>query len=65
MLDPLKHNYMKKLMELYRQGKVPQAGQPMMTDVCHDDWCAIYRGRYCNCDPEIRFYPVEDLGRRN
>jgi hypothetical protein len=51
-------------MELYRQGKVPKAG-PMMTDVCHDDWCGIYRGRYCNCNPEIRFYPVEDLGRRN
>ena len=21
--------------------------------VQHDDWCAIYKGRPCNCDPDI------------
>jgi hypothetical protein len=39
----MKHNYMKKLMKLYREGKLPTAG---LTDLAiyHDDWCAIYRG---------------------
>ena len=23
-------------------------------EVAHDDWCRIYKGKYCNCDPEIR-----------
>ena len=64
MLDPSKHNYMKKIMELCRQGKVSPAGV-MMTDIYHDDWCAIYKGRHCNCDPEIKICPVEDLGRNS
>ena len=25
--------------------------------VCqHDEWCRIYDGRQCNCDPEIRVF---------
>jgi hypothetical protein len=26
-------------------------------DICHDDWCRIYQGGYCNCDPEIHLRP--------
>jgi hypothetical protein len=65
MLDPMKHNYMKKLMKLYGEGKLPPVGVSQ-TDVCHDDWCAIHQGRYCNCDPDIvvRVYRREDP-RRN
>ena len=23
-------------------------------DIYHKDWCRIYRGGYCNCDPDVR-----------
>jgi hypothetical protein len=64
MLDPTQHNYLKKLIKLFDQAKLPKAGLVVL-DVYHDDWCAIYRGRYCNCDPDIRLrrYPPLDPER--
>ena len=65
MIDPLTHNYMKKLVELYKQGKLPTAG---VSDIYffHDDWCGIYRGRSCNCEPIIEIRPWPNLDpRRN
>jgi hypothetical protein len=56
MIDPRKHNYYKKLMELLEQGKLPP-GRVTDVDICHDDWCRIYRGGYCDCDPEIKLRP--------
>lgn len=53
MLDPTKHNYYRKLLELYEEGKVPSKSVTDV-DIYHDDWCAIYRGGYCNCEPEIK-----------
>ena len=52
MLDPMKHNYMKKIMKLYQGGKLPPPGVAL-TDVCHNGWCGIYQGLYCNCNPDI------------
>jgi len=33
-------------------------GQPGITHmVCfHDDWCRIYDGEGCNCEPDVKFY---------
>jgi len=62
MLDPMKHNYMKKIMKLYQQGKLSPAGA-MITDVYHDAWCAINRGRHCNCNPEIKIRPATEHER--
>jgi hypothetical protein len=56
MVDPMKHNYMKKLMELYENGKLPRVGLNLV-DTYHDDGCAIYRGGRCNCDPDIEVRP--------
>jgi hypothetical protein len=53
MYDPMKHNYMKKLAEMQARGELPAAGLSDV-DIAHDDWCAIYTGSYCNCEPEIR-----------
>jgi hypothetical protein len=52
MYDPTNHNYFRKLLKLYEQGKLPTTGLHEL-DVCHDSWCRIYRGGYCNCDPDI------------
>ncbi|MBV9122726.1 MAG: hypothetical protein JO112_05175 [Planctomycetes bacterium] len=52
-MDPAKHNYYKKLMKLYRQGKIPKASLAEV-DIYHDDWCEVNKGGYCNCDPVIQ-----------
>lgn len=56
MIDPRKHNYYQKLMKLLEEGKVPR-GCISGVDVYHDNWCRIYHGGYCNCEPEIERRP--------
>jgi hypothetical protein len=56
MYDPRKHNYYRKLMKLVENGTIPP-DRLTEADVYHDDWCRIYRGGYCNCEPEIRVRP--------
>jgi hypothetical protein len=48
------HNYNLKLLRLHAEGKVPTGGL-WHADIRHDDWCAVFRGQYCDCDPDIRF----------
>jgi DNA-directed RNA polymerase subunit M/transcription elongation factor TFIIS len=59
----MKHNYCKKLMKLYRQGKIRTASLTE-ADIYHDGWCAINKGGYCNCDPdiELRSFPGSNGG---
>lgn len=52
-MNPTKHNYYKKLLKLYEQGEIPSASFTEV-DICHDDWCGIHSGDYCNCDPDIK-----------
>lgn len=44
-------NYVKKLIEMWDKEKYP----PDLYDafIFHDDWCGIYYGTPCNCDPDI------------
>jgi hypothetical protein len=64
MLDPMKHNYFKRLRKLYDQGRIPSMSLTLV-DIYYDDWCGIYRGNYCNCDPEsqLRKLPGDDSSR--
>jgi hypothetical protein len=65
MHDPMKHNYMKKLVKLHEKGKLATTSLTEV-DIYHDDWCAIYRGRYCNCHPVIKLRKHPHLDpRRN
>jgi hypothetical protein len=50
--DPARHNYLKKLLRLFNEGKL-QAGQVSDAQIAHDPWCALNSGDYCNCDPDI------------
>lgn len=55
------HNYLKKLQRLQLEGKVPiEPGKSYDTKVAHDDWCNVYRGGECNCDPEISFIEITE-----
>jgi hypothetical protein len=56
MYDPLKHNCYKKLLKLFNEDKLPRSCLSGV-DIYHDDWCRIYRGGYCNCDPDIVVRP--------
>jgi hypothetical protein len=64
MLDPTRHNYWPKLMKLYEEGKITPASATMI-DICHDDWCRIYKGGYCDCEPEIKIHNAWPDTRRN
>jgi hypothetical protein len=48
------HNYQKKLRRLIAQGALPVGVGVHQLDVCHDRWCRIYKGKHCNCDPDLR-----------
>lgn len=54
-MDPTKHNCYEKLMALREQGLIPP-GSISEVDICHNDWCEIYEGGYCNCDPDIKLH---------
>lgn len=44
------HNYLARLCAVAVQA---ERGAVTFVDVRHDDWCDIYDGGFCNCDPEI------------
>lgn len=47
-------NYIAKLTKLTAtQPIIP--GTIRHVDIYHDDWCAFYRGKPCNCDPDVSF----------
>ena len=54
---PWQHNYLRELLkdphELLKPGSVT------MVTVRHDDWCAFFRGGYCDCNVEIVRRPME------
>jgi len=45
------HNHQKKLATVWDKEKYP----PDVYDafIAHDDWCGLYSGQECNCDPNI------------
>ncbi len=55
------HNYLKKLQQMQREGKVPiEKGKQYSARVAHDNWCQTYNGGECNCDPDITFVEVTE-----
>ena len=53
MYDPRKHHYFEKLVKLIEENPPPR-GRITDVDIYHDGWCHIYRGGYCNCEPEVK-----------
>lgn len=48
------HNYLRKLRYLMRVGALPYTVGLHQLTIFHDDWCGIYQGKRCNCNPDIR-----------
>ncbi len=54
------HSYIEKLLRYLEQTTLKSGGH---IKVSHDDWCAFFTGRACNCDPDIReMLPREIVG---
>ena len=51
------HNYLNKLLAMQARGELPPCGVAEL-EVAHEHRCRIYRGGYCNCDPDIRVRPL-------
>lgn len=52
-----RNNYVKKILRMRREGKLPIEIGLTQIHVYHDAWCASYSGGFCNCDPDIRIVP--------
>jgi hypothetical protein len=51
----VQHNHRVKLDRLCAAGKIPVApGSVNRIDFIHDDWCGIFAGGFCDCDPDVR-----------
>ncbi len=49
------HNHRLKLERLIAAGKLPVVvGKANLIDVAHDNGCGIFRGGFCDCDPDIK-----------
>jgi uncharacterized protein YjbI with pentapeptide repeats len=65
---PSEHNYVAKLARLQEQGGLNLTAGVHDMAVYHDDWCGIYQGKRCNCDPDIKvttLWTVQPQGYRN
>ncbi len=46
------HNYIAKFIRYVRRRSLGNRDRHFK--ISHDDWCAFFTGRACNCDPDIR-----------
>jgi hypothetical protein len=47
------HNYGAAL-ERFLADNPPTPGRLMRVETLHDDWCGIFKGGPCNCEPTVR-----------
>ncbi len=50
--DGQPHNYIAKLLRYVRRRSL--GNRDHHVKILHDDWCGFFKGRACNCDPEVR-----------
>jgi hypothetical protein len=54
MVSQAKPNYIEAIQGAVAAGRVkPIPGTLVHIAVMHDDWCAIFKGGVCNCDPDV------------
>lgn len=58
---PERHNYFRKVMSLVEEKPFP-VGVLSHVYIYHDDWCGIFRGEACDCDPVVVRGGVEGRG---
>ena len=59
--DGQPHNYIARLLRYVRWRSLGNRDRHVR--ISHDEWCAFFKGRACNCDPGIRkMLPWEIIG---
>ncbi len=53
-------NHIRKLLEMADAGLLPNGPGLWHAEITHDDSCAIFYGRACDCDPDIRVLTPEE-----
>lgn len=53
-------NYLDRVLDLGAEAK---KGTLTMVSIRHDDWCGIFRGGDCDCDPDV--VPGDVVGSRD
>ena len=48
------HNYLAKIEAMWQTGALPREVGLHQISVAHDDWCGIFEGKRCCCDPDIQ-----------
>jgi hypothetical protein len=47
-------NYLRKIIAAYQEHpELFKSGTITQLHVYHDTWCSFWKGKPCNCDPEI------------
>jgi hypothetical protein len=46
------HEYQRRINKSLKLGIISR-GTVAHANVVHDSWCGIYKGKYCNCNPQI------------
>jgi hypothetical protein len=48
------HNYVIKMQRMWETGALPRDAGYHQLSVSHDEWCGIFMGKRCHCDPDIQ-----------
>ncbi len=51
-------NYVPAVMKALAEHGTPAPGSVTEVQVLHDDDCPVFRGRRCDCNPEVRIAPA-------
>ena len=53
MPDTLDHNYLVKIRKMWETGELPRTAGYHQIAVYHDDFCGVFEGKRCDCDPDV------------
>ena len=54
-------NYVAKLQKFMAEHpELTERGSFSLVDVRHDRWCGVFKGRRCNCDPDVSLKAVKE-----
>ena len=54
MNKPKEHNYKTKIKSMIENGDLPEGASLSTLNVYHDDFCSIFYGKKCDCNPTIK-----------
>ena len=49
----VKMSYLEKVFSVAAKVVDPDNPRVHHIAICHDDWCGIFKGKPCDCDPEV------------